>query len=69
MKDIIRKILKEETTGTSEVDRLFVNGYLTDFLKLTRDYADKFEEMGDIKAARQMRSVDVNYLALYINRL
>ena len=65
----IRKIIKEEVTGPSEVDRLFIKGYLTDFLKLTRDYADRFEAMGDIKSAEQMRRVKPDDLALYINRL
>tara|TARA_R110002020_G_scaffold138469_2_gene308496 strand:+ start:1167 stop:1472 length:306 start_codon:yes stop_codon:yes gene_type:complete len=59
--------LESPKTSTTDVDRLFVQ-YLKDVIKLTNDYADKFEEMGDNVGARQMRAL-TDHNAFRLNKL
>ena len=51
----IKNIIREEVYHKHESDALFINGYLKDITKLTKDYGDKFESLGDIESAELMR--------------
>lgn len=56
----IKQIIREELDSNGKwvhkkSDVLFIDGYLKDIVKLTLDYADKFESFGDHEDAELMR--------------